>query len=490
MDSLVLMDRNNIIIDDVGCRSSLCLVAILLLLDGCASRPERDLPDVPRLTIANFRPQIRDRVQKAYEDVRARPKDAEANGRLGMLLQAFSQFESAENCYRRARILDPKRFQWAYYLGLTQSLDGKNEEASRNLADATRLDPQYLPARLKLAEVLLTLGRLDESQAICQSVVTDDPQIAPAYYCLGRVDSAKGDVPAAMDRYRKACQLWPSYGTAHYALALACQRTGALAEAKQHMAAYQKYKADGDPQPEDPQMEAVRSLDNTALAHLMKGVDLENAGQLDGAIAEHEEAVKQDPKLAQAHANLIALYGRVGRADRAEEEYRATVGINPNLPQSHYDYGVFLVSQRRYREAEDAFLRALESSPNYAEAHSNLGAMLELRGKSEEAIQHYQAAINDKPNYRMAHYQLGSLLLTKKRTGEAIAQLSQTLGPEDGDTPRCMYALGIAYAESGDYTSAERYLRDADQRATSLGQNQLLGQIETALRKVAERAGR
>ena len=489
------MDRNNIIIDDVGSRSWLCLIAILLV-EACsrpsssARRDERDLPALPRLTIANFRPQIRDRVQKAYQDVEAKPRDAEANGRMGMLLQAFSQFESAELCYQRARMLDPKRFQWAYYLGLTQSLDGKNAEASRTLQDATLLDPQYLPARMKLAEVLLTLGRLDESQRICESIIKDDPQFVPAYYWLGRVDAAKGDVPASIEQYRKACQLWPSFGTAHYALALAYQGTGAAADAQQHMAAYRKYKADGDPQPEDPQLEAVRSLDNTALAHLMKGVDLENAGHLDGAIAEHEEAVKQDPKLAQAHANLIALYARAGRADKAEQEYRATVGINPNLPQSHYDYGVFLVSQRRYREAEDAFQKALESSPNYAEAHSNLGAMLELRGKSDEAIQHYQEAVADKPSYRMAHFQLGRLLLMKKRTSEAIAELSQTIGPEDADTPRCLYALGVAYAESGDFANAERYLRDAGQRASSLGQNQLLGQIEATLRKVSERTGR
>src|SRR5438309_3326576 len=73
-DSLVAMDKNNIIIDEVGCRSSLCLVAILLL-GACSARHERDLPDLPRLTIANFRPQIRERVQKAYDDVKAKPKD-------------------------------------------------------------------------------------------------------------------------------------------------------------------------------------------------------------------------------------------------------------------------------------------------------------------------------------------------------------------------------------------------------------------------------
>lgn len=38
-------------------------------------------------------------------------------------------------------------------------------------------------------------------------------------------------------------------------------------------------------------LEAVRALDNSALAHLLKGVDLENAGQIAQAIAEDEEAI-------------------------------------------------------------------------------------------------------------------------------------------------------------------------------------------------------
>jgi tetratricopeptide (TPR) repeat protein len=293
-----------------------------------------------------------------------------------------------------------------------------------------------------------------------------------------------------MEHYRKACQLWPSYGTAHYALALLCQKSGATAEAKTHMAEYEKYKADGDPQPEDPLLEAVRALDNTALAHLMKGVDLATSGKLADAIAEHEEAARQDPRLVQARANLIGLYARAGRTEMVDAAYRATVSINPHLPQSHYDYGVFLASRQRFQEAEAAFRKALANSPNYAEAHSNLGAMLERRGQVDEALRHYQTAIESKPNFRQAHFQLGRLLLIKKKSTEAIAHLSQTLTPEDSDTPRFMYALGIAYAEAGDYGNAERYLRDAGGRATSAGQDQLAMEIGVSLRKVGEKAAR
>ena len=470
------------------------VIAILLVEAGCnrshEARQKDALPPLPQVTIASFRPTIRDRVQQAYREVEAKPKDPDANGRMGMLLHAFEQYESAEVCYRRAQMLDPRRFQWAYYLGLTQIFNGKNDEAAATLRDAIRIDPEYLPARLKLAETLLTLSRLDESEEMCRAIAKDVPQLAPAQYCLGRVASAKGQVPAAIEYYRKACQLWPSFGTAHYALALAYQRSGAAAEGQQHMAAYQKFKGDSDPQPEDPSLDAVRSLDNTALAHLMKGVELENAGQIDSAIAEHEEAVKQDPKLAQAHANLIALYARQGQVGKAEKEYQATVAINPNLPQSHYDYGVFLISRQRFREAESAFRKALESSPNYAEAHSNLGAMLERAGKVEEAVRHYRAAVEEKPNFRAAHFQLGRALLIRKRTGEAIAELSKTLTPEDGDTPRFMYVLGVAHLEAGDSASAARYLRDASERAASLGQGPLAVQIEAALRKVDEKGKR
>jgi tetratricopeptide (TPR) repeat protein len=468
----------------------LVLTIVLGSASSChrASREDLRLPALPPLNLTNYRPQLRDEVEKAYKRVQAKPTDADANGRLGMLLHAFEQFESAEVCYRRARILDSSRFQWAYYLGLAGALDGKNEEAAASLREAIQLDPGYVPARLKLAEVLLGLGRFDESQAICQSILKDNPQVAPAYYWLGRVASAKGQTREAQEQYLKACELWPSYGTAHYALALAYQKTNRAADAQGHMAAYQKYKADSDPQPEDPQLDAVRALDNSALAHLMKGVDLENAGQIEQAVAEHEEAVRQDSRLVQAHANLIALYARAGQPEKAEEAYRATVAINPNLPQSHYDYGVFLVSKQRYREAEIAFRKALESSPQYAEAHSNLGAMLERNGRSEEAAAQYQAAIENKPNFREAHFQLGHLLLMQKKPKDAIVHLSQTLTPEDGNTPRFMYGLGVAYAEADDFPNAERYLQQSAERAAALGQDQLAAQIQTVLASV-QRAG-
>jgi len=111
------------------------ILLAILLAESCSVpsssvRRDNDLPGLPRLTIANFRPQVREQVQQAFQTVARNPRDAEANGRLGMLLHAFEQFESAAICYRRAQILDSRRFPWAYYLGLSLAMAGKNAEAA------------------------------------------------------------------------------------------------------------------------------------------------------------------------------------------------------------------------------------------------------------------------------------------------------------------------------------------------------------------------
>src|SRR5260370_36421390 len=117
-----------------GWRCLPCLMEILVIT-ACSvpHRQEEGLPGLPQLTIANFRPQIRDQVQQAYREVEAKPRDAGANGRMGMLLHAFEQYESAEIFYRRARILHPRRFQWAHYPGVTQGINGTSADPAATL---------------------------------------------------------------------------------------------------------------------------------------------------------------------------------------------------------------------------------------------------------------------------------------------------------------------------------------------------------------------
>jgi len=457
---------------------------LALFCAACSSgwfRRTPPLPELPQLSMDKFLPAVREQIEKAYQAVRAYPKDAAANGKLGMVLHAHDQYESAAVCYRRAHLLDHASFQWLYYLGIVQSAQGKNDEAAATLRQAVRLDRDYLPAQLRLAESLLAAGNVEESGKLYEAIVSKHADSAAALYGLGRVQSARGNMAAVAESYRKACELFPAYGAAHYALALAYRNLGEKEKSQEHFRLYEKNK-NTFPPAGDQLSAAVRELNVGGVALIRQGVELERAGQMEQAAAAHEKALEMDPQLVQAHLNLINLYGRLGQVEKAEQHYQAAVRLNPNQAEAHYNYGVLMFGQRKYREAAQAFERALEINPFHPEAHNNLGYMLEQQGRAQEAVRHYRQAIENKPDYRLAHFHLGRILVNRKNYSEGLEHLLKTLSPEDESTPGFLYAVASAYARSGDRESALRYGRKAREQAAALGQTQLLASIERDLR--------
>lgn len=427
-----------------------------------------------------FLPAIREEVQKALRTAQASPEDPQANGKLGMILHAHQQHAAAETCYRRARILQPGEFRWCYYLGVVQAAQGSYSEAAASFHDALAIDSGYLAAQLGSAESLLETGRLDEAIAGYQAAIEAHPKSAAAYYGLGRAESASGNQDAAVQHYRKSVELFPEYGPAHYALALAYRRLDQTDQSRSHFQLAEKHKMTIPPAG-DPLIAEIRKWNAGALDLIRTGLDLEAEGRIEEAVQAHLKALEVDPSVAQAHVNLISLYGRLGDVEKAQEHYRATVRINANLADCHYNYGVLLIGQKRLQEAKQALERAIEINPFYAKAHNNLGYLLEAEGKISEAIEHYRQAVESEPDYRLARFHLGRLMVSQRDYKEAVRHLRQTLLPEDEQTPTFLYALAAAYAQLGDRSNALTCLREARQKARSFQQSELLDRITADL---------
>ena len=439
------------------------------------------LPPLPRLSLQKFLPVVREQVQQAYDAVVAHPGNAAANGKLGMVLQAYSQPEGAETAYRRAHYLAPSHFDWIYYLGQIQANQGKCDDAIKSLREALKLNPVYLPARLKLAECLRASAQWDESETLYRAILKEHPDSPEGYYGLARVQTAQHDVLAAANSYRAACNLFPEFGAAHYGLAFAYRSLGQEKEAQEEFQSYEKNKDVGPPA-RDPFLEEVRALNHGAANQVRLGFDLERAGKLREAARAHEEALKIDPTIVQAHVNLISIYGRLKEPDKAEEHYHKAVQLAPDEEGAHYNYGVLLFGIGRYEEAETALRKGLEINPSHAEAHNNLGVLLEQRGMFREAEAEFQKAVEHGPGYRLAHFHLGRLLVNRNDYKAGIQHLLRTLAPEDDSTPGYLYALGAAYARAGDRENAIRYLRVGRAQAQLRGQHQLLASIEKDLK--------
>ncbi|HEY7511645.1 MAG TPA: tetratricopeptide repeat protein [Vicinamibacteria bacterium] len=439
------------------------------------------LPELPVVPLAELPEAVRERVAGAYRRAEREPASAPAAGELGMLLHAYDQARHAEAAYDRARALDPGAFEWAYLAGVVQARLGRSADAIGSLRAAVGLEPGSVAARARLAEALLAARDLDGAAAQYGTLAGDRPQLPQLHYGLGRVAAARGDRQAAAGHFRDATARFEAYGAAHYALALVYRDLGKAEEARRHLALFEKHRLE-EPALQDPLLDRVRGLKTGAGAHLALGLRLARDGDLEGAVREHERAVAADPRMAQAHANLISLYGRLNRGEDAERHYRAAVALAPGLAEAHYDYGVLLGTQGRPAEAAAAFRRALEISPRYAQAHHNLGLLLEAEGRRDDAERHYRQAVANQAGYREARFHLGRVLVALGRPREAAVEFERILTPDDADTPRYLFALAAALVRAGEREKALAYAREARERALARGQPELAAAIERDLR--------
>ena len=441
-------------------------------------------PSLPELPLDTYEPAIRGAIAEAQQEALARPDDAARNGILGMVLYAHEQYEYAEPCFQRAHGFDPGEGRWAYYLGRAQLFLARYDQAAASFRETLRLRPGYLPAEMRLAQTLLDADRQDEALAAYQDLERRHPATAEAHYGLGRIYAARGETGPAVTHLSRACELAPTFGSAHFTLARVYRGLGEKEKAEHHLELYKKDKV-GWPILTDPLLADITALRNTATDHLRRGIELAEQGQLQEAVEEHVAAVEIDPTLMQAHVNLIRLYGQLGEPSRGEEHYRAALEIDPNLAELHYNYGV-LLNQQDPAGAAEAFRRALELKPSYAKAHNNYAFLLMTSGKLDDAARHYRAAVEERPDDRAARFNLARILIVQGRLDDAISHLQQTLVPEDGDTPRFTYALGAAYARSGNRAEALRYMQEAREMATALGQSALLASIEKDLQALRQ----
>ncbi len=461
-------------------RKFLSGIVLCLCLSSCTGM-KSTLTELPLLDNSKFAPAVRLRIEPAYLAARSNSEDANVVGKLGMLLDAYEQYEAAAACYQRAHMLDPRSFRWAYYLGNVRAAQGRSTEAIQALREALSSNADYVPARVRLAEALLAENRPAESANEYRSVVSVRPDNAAAHYGLGRAYALTGESAKAVDFYRKACDLFPAYGAAHYALALLYRKESRSQESDIHFRAYERNRT-ASPLEDDPLRREIGELNAGPLPHIHRAAELERAGNIAEAVAEHERALEIDPKLVQAHVNLISLYGKLGQPAKAEAHYQTSISLDPKQADAYYNYGVLLFGRRQYAEAEKNFREAIQTNPTHAQAHHNLGFLFEQKGDLTKALAEYERAIAGQADYRLAYFHAGRILANRKQYDAAIAHFLKAVVTEDEQTPAYLYALAAAYARSGNRSEAARIARRARTGAIAFGQSKLLASIDKDLR--------
>ncbi len=456
------------------------LAALWIAMGGCGRGGP--LASLPVVDTRGFQGEVRERIESAGRDARARPEDADAVARLGMTLHAHGQYGAAAACYERAGGLDPKRYEFAYYLGLVRAADGNYSGAAAEFRRAAALKADSTPAQLALGDALLLAGDKSGAQQVYRRILDSNKDVAAAHYGLGRTLTGAD----AAREFERTLELFPRYGAARFALAAVYRQAGEAGKARDAMANYERDKL-AVPPLADPALQAVLDLDASANGLLRQARNLDREGRLAEALALHERAVSMDPKLAQAYVNMISLYGRSERFGEAEEAYRKAIALAPGQGEAYYNFGVLCASQEKWKPAQAAFEKAVELEPDHAEAWHNLGTVVERFGQLDRAAGYFEEAIARKPAYQSAHFHLGRIFANQRKYLQAIAEMEKSLEPAGENTAVFLYALASVHGRAGHRAKAVELMGQAREQAAARGMAAVVESIDRDLRVLGAR---
>jgi len=185
-------------------------------------------------------------------------------------------------------------------------------------------------------------------------------------------------------------------------------------------------------------------------------------GQVEQAIEQGERAVSLAPESPAAWAVLGMAYDWDGRVDEAIDACRRAISLDPACPEAYAYLAEAYADSGRWGEATQAARTALELAPDSVDAHRDYGYVLEMMGNWSGAIQAYRQALELHPNLAYIYMDLGRNYLYLTDTASAIQAFRQAaqIDPTRADA---LDQLGWAYYAIDDPDQARIYLEQAIQ---------------------------
>lgn len=206
----------------------------------------------------------------------------------------------------------------------------RNEEAREQEAEALRINPAYLEARLNLGLSLNLLGRPVDAETEYRRALELKPegkQLVVAHAGLGAVLAAQHRTAEALPELQLAVQLKPESAEGHYNLGTAFAELGRYPEAASELTA------------------AVRLRSDDAEAHRRLAVVLAAQGKQNEAADEFAAVAQLQPGDAVVQRNLAVALARAGRLDEAITHFSEALRLRPDFKAAREDLQI-AVSQR------------------------------------------------------------------------------------------------------------------------------------------------
>ncbi len=191
----------------------------------------------------------------------------------------------------------------------------------------------------------------------------------------------------------------------------------------------------------------------TAADYSARGFARQVKGDLDGALADYDQALARDPHNVEALSRRALAERDKGDFDRALADYNTVLTLAPNNADAYSNRGYIRQRQGDLDGALADYTEALSRKPTSAEAFYNVGLIKVRRGDIDGGIEAFNKAVDLDPKLARVYYNRGNAKNTEGDVDGAIADYTRAIEIDPSNAMACLNR-GTARLSKGDATGA------------------------------------
>jgi tetratricopeptide (TPR) repeat protein len=302
-------------------------------------------------------------------------------------------------------------------------------------------DPAF-PPELIQAENDIEKKDYAAAEPLLQKVVAADPKNFQAWFDLGFVYNAQGNLTESIAAYRKSVAAKPDVFESNLNLGISLAKAG-QPDAEQYLRAATTLKPTA--QVDEGQARAWLSL-----------ADVLEASKPDEAIAAYQRAAALMPKDPEPHLAAAALLAKANRFADAEQEYKQVLVITPGSNEALFGLANIYTRGNRFLDAQPILEKIVTLHPDDVQARLQLSKVLVLMGKNDEAVASAQAASKLDPGNPKVQRELADLYMSAKKYDLAEAAYRSLLAGKADGAAELHHVLGVALIKQRKFPEAEQ----------------------------------
>jgi tetratricopeptide (TPR) repeat protein len=181
----------------------------------------------------------------------------------------------------------------------------------------------------------------------------------------------------------------------------------------------------------------------------------------------YEQAIaKYTQGIAQIYCARGCAYAAKGDCDKAVADFTEAIRLEPQDAMAYYCRGNVYEKKGDHEKAIVDYTQAIRLDPQFIGAYVNRANAYESVGEYQKAVADHKQAIRIDPESWIPYHNLGWLLATcpkdEVRDGKKALELAKKACELDGwKDPWRLDTLAAAYAETGDFKEATKWVKEA-----------------------------